>query len=615
MKEMKVFGEMAKDSELKGKKTPTVGIDLGTTNSCVAIIKSGKVSEVIPMKDGSRTLPSCVMWTGKGEEYIVGRDAYKNRYKPNVVYSVKRLMGTDEKVILKYGGKEKILTPEEVSAKILVELMDNIKEQYGDIKDVVITVPAYFNNKQIEATRKAGEIAGLNVLKTFREPTSASLCYDVESESSGEQLILVYDLGGGTFDVSLLRISNNEDCSDLDEIYGFPANTACDFSGGKTLAVVKTDGDSRLGGDDIDNALTERVLDKLVNTGIDRNFIPREFIEKLKLDLEQKKKSGGTIYDLNINFKLNDKTGTKVSQVIKLLPEDFFYATEQVYNKSKAKMQSVLTGLNLSSLASIVLVGGSTKSDYLKKMLRRDFVGVKLNDALNPDESVALGAAIEANRVKYSDSSNVQVFDVLPLPIGVLSDISKITKVIMKNQVVPHTAFRQFTNTKDDQEFVNIDIYQGDSILADECTFLGTLQIDNIPKGKAGTVAITVQLNVNAEGILKCGVRVGDRIEEKVLVNLFSGMENKEEKEDKVTVSSDLNSADSRKLTRWRRFAESLEDKESARMLNKLLDDFENHSDLRETRQKQIIEIISCNEPKVRKVKLLSFESDAREIF
>lgn len=614
MEKMKVFDKMANDSDIINKATPTVGIDLGTTNSCVAIIKGGAVPQIIPMKNGNSTLQSCVMWTGKNDEFIVGQEAYNNRYKPNVIYSVKRLMGTDKQVTLKYGGKEKVLSPEEVSSKILRALMDNIKDQYGDIKDVVITVPAYFNNKQIEATRKAGEIAGLNVIKTFREPTSASLCYDIKSEAMGEQLILVYDLGGGTFDASLLRISRNEDCSDLDAIYGFKPNTASDKSGGKTLAVVKIDGDSVLGGDDIDNELTNIVLAKLASTGVDIEAIPKSYVEELKLNLEQKKKSGNGIFDLRLNFKLNDQKGTKIATVIKLLPDDFYHATEKIYNKTKIKMQSVLNGLNINSLDSIVLVGGSTKSTFIKRLLKRDFPGVKINDALNPDESVALGASIEANRVKYKDMSNVQVFDVLPLPIGILSDNDKVTKVIMKNQVVPYTSVRQFSTTKDNQKCINVDVYQGESIMAAECTFLGTLQIDNIPKGKAGTISIAIQLNVNAEGLLKCKVKVGGITEEKVLVNLFAGSE--EKKESKATVDTcNLESGDKRKLVRWRRFADTLEDEESEKMLSKLLDDFENDSTLRAERQKQIIEIISCNEPKARKIKLLAFDSDASKVY
>lgn len=613
MEKMQVFDKMSKDPVIKNKKTPTLGIDLGTTNSCAAILKEGAIPKVIPMRNGNKTLQSCVMWTGKGDEYVVGQTAYNNRYKPNVIYSVKRLMGTDEKVVLTYNKKEKVLTPEEVSAKILMELMDNVKDTYGEIKDVVITVPAYFNNKQLEATRKAGELAGLNVLKTFREPTAASLVYDVKANNAREELILVYDLGGGTFDVSLLRVSNDVDCSDLDELYGFPENVAKDTSNGKTLAVIKTDGDSRLGGDDIDNELFNIIMDKLKSQGLDVDHLAREYKEELKLNLERKKKNGSMMYELVIKTKLNDAKGTKVDTKVILSPDDFYEATRRIYKRTKARVDSVLNGINVNTISSIVLVGGSTKSIELKRMLRSDFPGIQINDALNPDEAVALGAAVEANRVKYAGETNVQVFDVLPQAIGISADM-RVNRVIPKNQVVPYSAVRQFTNSRDDQEVISVDVYQGNSPIEEECTFLGTLKIDNIPKGPAGTVPILVKLTVNAEGLLKCAVKVGDIFEEKTLVNLFAGTIEKKEPS-KEGITKDLTPIQARKYNRWKRFASTTKDAEVGKLLLTLLEEYVNDNENRDKIESKIIDLIKNNKGEIKKVKLLDFTSDADKVF
>lgn len=614
MKTMQVFSQMSNDSVIKNKQTPTIGIDLGTTNSCAAILRAGAIPEIIPMRNGNKTLQSCVMWTGKGDEYVVGQTAYNNRYKPNVIYSVKRLMGTDEKVVLTYNKKEKVLTPEEVSAKILTELMDNVKDTYGNISDVVITVPAYFNNKQLEATRKAGELAGLNVLKTFREPTSASLVYDVESKDTREELILVYDLGGGTFDVSLLRISKDIDCTDLDALYGFPNNTVKDTSNGKTLAVIKTDGDSRLGGDDIDNELFNIIINRLEEKGVATKYLTRAYKEELKLNLERKKKNGSMLYELAIDTKLNDATGTKVNLTIPLGPDDFFEATKRIYSKTKTIVDSVLNEINVNIIDSIVLVGGSTKSTELKRMLKNDFPGVHINDALNPDEAVALGAAVEANRIKYAGETNLKVFDVLPQSIGVSADM-KVKKIIPKNQTVPFSAVKRFTTSRDNQDVISIDVYQGNSIIEEECTFLGALKIDNIPKGPAGTVSIYVRLSVNAEGLLKCAVNVGNRYEEKTLVNLFASSDNDGTPNNSDALANNFTNIQERKYKRWSLFAKRSKDISVKTRLTTLLKSYLNDSLQRDVVEKQIVELISNNKEQLKKINSLSFTSDADKVF
>lgn len=555
------------DADLKnqGKNTPCFGIDLGTTNSAISVLRNGKIPDIIKLRSGRNVLPSCVLWTGKGDEFIVGDEAYQNRYKPNAIYSVKRMMGEDTDIVLKYGGKEKTLKPEEVSALILKELVEQASDQYGNIKDVVITVPAYFNNKQLEATRKAGELAGLNVLKTFREPTSAALLYNMEDSNKTEEQVLVYDLGGGTFDVSLVKISKITDTKEIDEIYGFKNPLVVDKSGSTTYSVLRTDGDSHLGGDDIDNELYNLLEDKLREQGIDPQYIPREVKESLKLRLENKKKLSAFAHRIHLEFKLQDGKGTKINTDVDFSLNDFYEATNKIYRKTKKIMDNALSGINMDLIDSIVLVGGSTKSNILKELLRKDFPFAKIDDALNPDESVALGAAIEAKRIRYGDN-NVNVFDVLPLSIGILAD-GKIKKLIMRNQVVPFTTTQIFSTTRDNQEEISVDIYQGNSNRADECINLGSLILRDIPKGKAGKVIIKVKLEVNAEGILKCAVQVGEKYKDIVLTNLFTGKDT-----DKISNTS-VDKVEERKLKRWRAFANKLEG-EARTTLNNLLDEF-----------------------------------------
>ena len=269
-----------------------------------------------------------------------------------------------------------------------------------------------------------------------------------------------------------------------------------------------------------------------------------------------------------------------MSERVLFSTEDFYRATYEVYKKTKKLVENTLSGFNTSLLDSIVLVGGSTKSALLKTMLKRDFPSVKIEDALNPDESVALGAAIEAHRVKFGDNK-VNVFDVLPLSIGILAD-NKIHNLIMRNQIVPYSATKIFTNTRDNQEQISVQVYQGNSTRPDECINLGSLIIKDIPKGKAHSVKIQVKLDVNAEGILECSVLVGDTYKKLVLTNLFTGKEDKQEE----SVSAD-DKLKSKKVSRWRTVAKNLSEMDGYN-LNKLLDDY-----LRgEAQEAEIIEFI-----------------------
>ena len=543
---------------------PAFGIDLGTTNSAISVIRDGVVPEIIKLDRKRVTLPSCVTWEGENN-FVVGLKSYEQRYKNNTIYSVKRLMGSNENVTLEYNGETKVMTPAEVSAEILKELVRQASKEYGEIKDVVITVPAYFNNKQIEATKEAGKLANLNVLSTLREPTSASLLYNMNHENITEEKVLVYDLGGGTFDISLVKITKKIECKELDEFYGF-TNTGNegDDSLGTVLSVVKNEGDMHLGGDDIDLELYNIIAKKLENLGIDINEFTKESQEKLLLKLEGLKKSNkDELYRFKIYVEAKLINGTEIEQDIDIIPQDFIDATKVIYNKTKLLLDNVLNGENIADISSIVLVGGSTKSIVIKQLLSRDFPNIKINDALNPDESVALGAGLQANRLKFGDK-NMEVFDILPLAIGILAD-DTIVKVIRKDQVVPFSATKIFATQNSKQTTVRLSIYQGNSSLKEECTYLGDLVIDNISKNAGDErTAVTVKLSVNSEGLLKCYAYADGKIKEVVLANLFTG-ENE--------VKKDLTMHD-KKLVRWRRFSKTLQGSEKD-VLDKLLIKFE----------------------------------------
>jgi molecular chaperone DnaK len=521
MKKLDAFGTMTEQLVAAGRKTPAIGIDLGTTNTAVGVIQSGETPKIITLGNGQKTIPSCVMWKGKKGEFIVGKEAYNNRYKPNTIYSVKSFMGTDEKIELRYGAKKLVMTPEEVSAEILKEVIRLISSEYKDITDAVITVPARFDNRQVSSTLEAGKLAGLNVLYIMREPTAASLCYQNDLSGRKDEKILVYDLGGGTFDASLLRISKSEKSDELTDFYGFEDKNSS-FSS-VIYTVLDTDGDSHLGGDDVDKELYKIIETKLSDLGHDITSIPTVEKEKIILRLEKLKKVGSGSCSMTFSFKLMN--GNKLKEQIFLSEQDFVTATEVIYKKTKEKIKAIFSRNETSDIKAISLVGGSTKSAIIRQLLRKDFPNMQINHALEPDESVALGAAIKAKECKFGDTK-IEVFDVLPLSIGVLSD-GIIKPVIPKNQRVPSSATSIFSTVEDNQESIDVHIYQGLSPLKEECLYLGTLRMDNLPKGLAGKVVIRVTLKVDTNGLLKCAVKVNEQVKEVELVNLFGSQETK----------------------------------------------------------------------------------------
>ena len=494
------------------KKVPVFGIDLGTTNSAISIVDNNGIAKCLELDNGKTTMPSCVLWDSNKDEFIVGDKAYAKRYQSNVCYSVKRLMGSDELVTFEHAGKKITKTPAEVSAIILKGLVSKVK-LYKDIKDVVITVPAGFNINQIEATKKAANLAGLNLLGIMREPTAASLVYRLDKEPGN---ILVYDLGGGTFDVSIVNVKKGSSGdSDLLDFLGMGDD---ETESKDSITVINTRGNNKLGGDDLDREIYSLMENKLkTHYGITPKMIRREDKEKLILKLEQYKKSADYANtDIYLDWTLTN--GKKFQGMISFTMEDFEKATKKIYRKTKVYIDDVLKSSNVN-IHSIVLVGGSTKNVLLQKMLKDDYPGVNVCNYLNPDEAVSLGASVQAKRLKYG-SDTLEVFDVTSNPIGVLSD-GRVKTLIEKNQSLPCTITKTFTTSVDDQQFVDIKVYEGSSIYHQECEYLGDLVVRGLPKGKAGTIAVVVTLTVDSDGLLQVETLIDGKRNKVTLMNIL----------------------------------------------------------------------------------------------
>ena len=565
MEKMRVFAP-ADDNEKQAiikdltKNTAAFGIDLGTTNSAISVIPSGTHPVSIPLKDGRMTMPSCVLWTGNDGEFVVGYDAYQKRYEENCIYSVKRLMqDVNATVTLKKDGKELIMRPAEVSAEILKALVKEAGDTYGVIKDVVVTVPAYFDINGKKATKEAAEIAGLNLLGIIAEPTAASLCYELSPEEGCTKDIMVYDLGGGTFDVSLVRITDNsisDEKRQLAEIYGF--DDLDESKSGKTVSVICSDGDTHLGGDDVDIELYNVVLNIVRQQGY-KNEPTREDRERIILELERLKKEGvnGT-YVHTIKF-----LSTNESYRVTIGPEVFKAALEPIYQKTRSIIERVLSE-NVNTADTLVMVGGSTKNPQLIENLKRDYPSFYINNAFPPDESVSLGAGIHAKELKFGENA-VSVFDSLALGIGILSD-GKMRTIIPKNSQYPITKTKRFTNVVDNQDAIEVSILQGNTVYAEEAVSLGNLVIDGLPHAPAETLDIDVNLAINANGILTCSAIIhslepgGKNIERDLVLNL-SKVEN--------TTAKKL-SKDEKLLIKWKKKAESLPENKAV-ILNEMI--------------------------------------------
>lgn len=504
---------------------PIVGIDLGTTNCAASIYTAATVPTLLQLGGASRyTMPSCVMWNG-GDNYVVGVEAYNQRYKKNVVYSVKRQMGTDDKIILWLGRESITLSPVQVSCIILKEIKRRVRELCGELDRAIITVPAYFNHRQIEDTLEAGKLAGWDVVNILKEPTSASYVYS-NLGYADKGSVLVYDLGGGTFDATYLTFLRQDtvDASvlkNLEKLYGITIRSeGADVTDQYFCRVLATFGDTRLGGDDIDREMAGRVLAKSDSRLTDEEF------EKLILRCEDFKKLGLVGQTVDIEGKL-----------FNIEYADLTYAVDKIF----AKTMGYLREFDKSKINTVVLVGGSTKNEYLRGLLRDSFPDSEISAVLDPDAAVALGAGAVAKAMS-TDETSLLYQDVLPLPIGVLVDEEHVEICVTANTALPYSTEVKYKTMVPGQKMVQVHVYQGYSKLASECTYLGTVTVDNLPNksvgagcgdagagcgvedGGDGRLEVTICFILSATGQLKVTsvVEGVEREENLIIDNIFS---------------------------------------------------------------------------------------------
>ena len=455
-----------------------VGIDLGTTNSVVAVLEGGEPS-VVANAEGNRTTPSIVAF--KGNETLVGELAKRQAITnpDNTIRSIKRHIGTNWKET--FEGKE--YTPQEISARILQKLKKDAESYLGeDVTEAVITVPAYFNDAERQATKEAGKIAGLNVLRIINEPTAASLAYGLENNE--DQKILVFDLGGGTFDVSVLEISEG------------------------VFEVKSTSGDSKLGGDDWDQRVMDWLIEKFKSsTGIDisndKMAIQRikEGAEKAKIELSSTSET-----EINLPFITANDSGPQ-HLLEKLSRSEFEKITADLVERTKSPVENALSdaGLNYSDIDHVILVGGSTRMPAVQALVK-SLTGKDPHKGVNPDEVVASGAAIQAGVLK-GDVKDVLLLDVTPLTLGVETKGGIMTKMIERNTTIPTKRSETFTTAEDNQTQVEIHVLQGEREMASGNKSLGKFTLTDIPAARQGTPQIEVTFDIDANGIVNVNAK------------------------------------------------------------------------------------------------------------
>ncbi|MDB1159695.1 molecular chaperone DnaK [Bifidobacterium breve] len=459
-----------------------VGIDLGTTNSCIATLEGGEPT-VIVNAEGMRTTPSVVAFSKSGE-ILVGEVA-KRQAVTNVdrtISSVKRHMGTDWTVDI--DGKK--WTPQEISAQILMKLKRDAEAYLGEpVTDAVITCPSYFNDAQRQATKDAGKIAGLNVLRIINEPTAAALAYGLEKGKEDER-ILVFDLGGGTFDVSLLEIGKDDD--------GF-----------STIQVQATNGDNHLGGDDWDQKVIDWLVGEVKNKyGVDLSK-DKIALQRLKEAAEQAKKelSSSTSTSISMQYLAMTPDGTPVHLDETLTRAHFEEMTSDLLGRCRTPFNNVLhdAGISVSDIDHVVLVGGSTRMPAVKDLVKELTGGKEANQSVNPDEVVAVGAAVQSGVIK-GDRKDVLLIDVTPLSLGIETKGGIMTKLIDRNTAIPTKRSEVFSTAEDNQPSVLIQVYQGEREFARDNKPLGTFELTGIAPAPRGVPQIEVTFDIDANGIV-----------------------------------------------------------------------------------------------------------------
>ncbi|MCR4777206.1 MAG: molecular chaperone DnaK [Lachnospiraceae bacterium] len=476
-----------------------IGIDLGTTNSCVAVMEGGQ-PVVIANAEGARTTPSVVAFTKTGERLVgeaAKRQAVTNADK--TISSIKRHMGTDYKVSI----DDKKYTPQEISAMVLQKLKTDAESYLGEkVSEAVITVPAYFNDAQRQATKDAGKIAGLDVKRIINEPTAAALAYGLDNEK--EQKIMVYDLGGGTFDVSIIEIGDG------------------------VIEVLSTNGDTRLGGDDFDEKITRYMIDEFKKAeGVDLS-LDKMALQRLKEAAEKAKKelSSSTTTNINLPFITATQDGPKHFDM-NLTRAKFDELTHDLVERTAVPVQNALkdAGLTTADISKVLLVGGSTRIPAVQEKVKA-LTGHEPSKNLNPDECVALGASIQGGKLAGdAGAGDILLLDVTPLSLSIETMGGIATRLIERNTTIPTKKSQIFSTAADNQSAVDINVVQGERQFAKDNKSLGQFRLDGIPPARRGVPQIEVTFDIDANGIVNVSAKdLGTGREQHITITAGSNM-------------------------------------------------------------------------------------------